>query len=201
MNDVWLFDHSSNDGLDVWSLDSDKDRVLTWIYWANLCCLELYRWRIRLRIDQIRPMGPNQFEVSLWILGTQGAHWFGSLGVLGLVPYHPTWNKHFSLMKINGWKMMEVDSISIWDFGIFLEAFAVSVSFRECNYKMLPAMLWPCPYRGCLGGCVRLANLERRTPSIFGNAKYSQKTEVEPEHDPVKKKGDYVYIYIWIWCW
>ena len=60
---------------------------------------------------------------------------------------------------------------------------------------MLPAMLWPCPYRGCLGGCVRLANLERRTPSIFGNAKYSQKTEVEPEHDPVKKKGDYVYIY------
>lgn len=54
-------------------------------------------------------------------------------------------------------------------------------------------MLWPCPCRGCLGGCVRLANLERRTPSIFGNARYSQKTEVEPEHDPVKK-GDYIYM-------
>ena len=60
---------------------------------------------------------------------------------------------------------------------------------------MLPAMLWPCPCRGCLGGCVRLANLERRTPSTLGNARYSQKTEVEPEHDPVKK-DDYVYIYI-----
>lgn len=140
-------------------------------------------------------LGLPQFEVSLLILGVSGPidsgrqNWRPLRSVVSkpraeMVPL-PYLKQTFRVPE-NGWKM-EVDSFpfGIWiswmDLAYFcwkLLLLVLGNATNKCSHHVV-AMSLPWLF----GWLCKASKPIAKDPSIFGNARYRQKTDVEPEHD------------------